>query len=88
MSLKVDVSQGKGLINGSRRKQGRENILTEETVYKVPEAADKSAEVGGTRGRMEQQEAQRHQQRMCLDAVGSANSHGKDKHMPVHCPSM
>lgn len=61
MSLKVDVSQGKGLINGSRRKQARENILTEETVYKVPEAADKSAEVGGTRGRMEQQEAQRHQ---------------------------
>lgn len=88
MSLKVDLSQGKGLINESRRKQSRENILTEETVYKVPEAADKSAEVGEMRGRVEQQEAHRDQQGACLDAVGSANSHGKDKHMPVHCPSM
>ena len=88
MSLKVDLSQGKGLINESRRKQSRENILTEETVNKVPEAADKSAEVGEMRGRVEQQEAHRDQQRTCLDAVGSANSHGKDKLMPVHCPSM
>ena len=88
MSLKVDLSQGKGLINESRRKQSRENILTEETVYKVPEAADKSAEVGEMRGRVEQQEAHRDQQGACLDAVGSANSHGKYKHMPVHCPSM
>ena len=35
------------------------------------------------RGRVEQQEAHRDQQRMCLDAVGYANSHGKDEHMPV-----
>lgn len=34
MSLKVDLSQGKGLINESRRKQSKENILTKETVYK------------------------------------------------------
>ena len=40
-------------IREGKREQGRENILTEETVCKVPEAADRKAEVGEMKGQVE-----------------------------------
>lgn len=46
MRASVWISEGK-------REQSAENILPEETVSKVPEAADKKAEVGEMKGQVE-----------------------------------